>query len=80
MAAQKPSDKLKQYEAKYKEARSLFWQGVDEQLNRLQNIYSVAVTELAEGLGISRQKLYDFRAAPEKGLPIDRTDLMVLWD
>ena len=80
MAAQKPSDKLKQYEAKYKEQRSLFWQGVYNQLDRLQQGYGVAVTELAEGLGISRQKLYDFRSAPEKGLPIDRTDWIVLWE
>ncbi|MEL6381394.1 MAG: hypothetical protein AAFQ89_02760 [Cyanobacteria bacterium J06626_18] len=80
MAAQKPSDKLKPYEAKYKEQRSQFWQGVNKELDRLQQTYGVAVTELAEGLGISRQKIYDFRAAPEKGLPIDRTDLIVLWE
>ena len=80
MAAHKPSERLKKYKEKYREQRSRFWDGVNEQLDHLQHTYGVAVTELAEGLGISRQKIYDFRAAPEKGLPIDRTDLLILWE
>ncbi|MEM9092826.1 MAG: hypothetical protein AAGC93_29375, partial [Cyanobacteria bacterium P01_F01_bin.53] len=80
MAAQKPSEKLKQYAAKYKEQRSRFWEELNQQLDHLHQNYGVAVTELAEGLGVSRQKLYDFKSTPEKGLPIDRIDLIILWE
>ncbi|MEM9805519.1 MAG: hypothetical protein AAF959_09575 [Cyanobacteria bacterium P01_D01_bin.56] len=80
MATQKPSDKLKPYKEKYQQQRSQFWEGLNQQLDRLQQAYAVAMTELAEGLHVSRQKLYDFKAAPEKGLPIDRADLMILWE
>ena len=79
MPGRKTSKTLKEYEESYKQQRSLLWRDFNEQLNRLQHNYGVTVTELAEGLGISRQKFYDFRASPEKGLAIDRTALMILW-
>ncbi|MEO1255354.1 MAG: hypothetical protein AAFY41_10785 [Bacteroidota bacterium] len=79
MPGRKTSKTLKEYEESYKQQRSLLWGDFNEQLNRLQHNYGVTVTELAEGLGISRQKFYDFRASPEKGLAIDRTALMILW-
>ena len=79
MPGRKTSKTLKEYGANYNEQRSLLWGEFNEQLNRLQHNYGVTVTELAEGLGISRQKFYDFRASPEKGLAIDRTALIILW-
>lgn len=69
----------KEYRERYQEQRVLLWKGFCQQLDRLHDVYGVAVVDLAEGLGISRQKFYDFKSAPEKGLPIDRVDLIALW-
>ena len=79
MPGRKTSKTLKEYEENYKQQRSLLWGDFNEQLNRLQHNYGVTVNEIAEGHGISRQKFYDFRASPEKGLAVDRTALMILW-
>ncbi|MGD1951330.1 MAG: helix-turn-helix domain-containing protein [Leptolyngbyaceae cyanobacterium] len=80
MSNSKTLKNLQAYEARYQSQRASIWQAFNEQLNRLQHQYGVTVTELAEGLGISRQKFYDFRATPEKGLAIDRIAVIVLWE
>ncbi|MEM9806896.1 MAG: hypothetical protein AAF959_16620 [Cyanobacteria bacterium P01_D01_bin.56] len=79
-SSNKVQKNLQAYAARYQSQRAATWQGFNKQLNRLQHHYGVTVTELAEGLGISRQKFYDFRATPEKGLAIDRTAIIVLWE
>lgn len=68
------------YEEKYRAQKSRLWEGFNRYLKQLQHNYDVTVKELADGLDISRQKFYDFRAAPEKGLSIDQTALVILWE
>ena len=80
MAKQKLPKVINKYEEKYRQKKSLIWEGFNQYLEQLQHNYDVTVKELADGLDISRQKFYDFRAAPEKGLSIDQTALIILWE
>ncbi|ESA32753.1 hypothetical protein N836_24390 [Leptolyngbya sp. Heron Island J] len=80
MANPKPTKAIHIYEEKYREQKSRIWKGFNQYLGTLQDAYDVTVKELADGLMISRQKFYDFRAAPEKGLSIDQTALIILWE
>lgn len=80
MASRKKSKILQKYEEQHKEERAQFWLRFSAELDRLQHLYGVTATELAEGLDISRQRFYDFRSTPEKGLPLDQTSLHILWE
>ncbi|MGJ3253940.1 MAG: hypothetical protein ACFE0J_22830 [Elainellaceae cyanobacterium] len=80
MANRKTDDIRKQYEEKYQAHQNRHWEMLKNQLESLRDNYDVSVADLAEGLGISRQKLYNFMGNPSEGLPIQRSDLIILWD
>lgn len=68
------------YERQYQAQRQQHWQGLKDLLESFRHECDATVAELAQGLNISRQKLYDFAANPEKGMAIDRTDILILWE
>ena len=68
------------HEEKHREQKSPTWKEFNQYLEKLQSEYDVTIKELADGLDVSRQKFYDFRAAPEKGLPLDQTALIIFWE
>ena len=57
-----------------------YWTQLCEQLTLLRSEYKVTVKEIAEGLNVSRQSLYNFIKKPETGLRINRSDLIQLWE
>jgi len=57
------------------------WNRLHTQLQRLlDGGWKITRDELAEGLGVSRQKLLSFLKTPNEGLQIQRPNILCLWD
>ncbi len=56
------------------------WKSFSEKLKDLKDQIGCNNDDLASGLGISRQKYYQFLKDPGSGLPIDRANVLELWD
>ncbi|WP_017299632.1 hypothetical protein [Nodosilinea nodulosa] len=56
-----------------------YWHNLKSMLELYCQDYGASVTEIAEGLCISRQRLYDFLKKPEEGLAVNWSTLMNLW-
>ena len=68
---------------KHQDDQKQRWRDFHYKLNQLKEQkprLSVSNVEMAEGLNISRQRLFEFMKKPEKGLPIQRGDVLDLWD
>jgi transcriptional regulator with XRE-family HTH domain len=60
-----------------------YWKKFRKQLERLKDKkrgLSISYDEIAEGLGISRQRLSQFIQGTKSDLPIDRASILELWD
>ncbi len=79
MNNQSKSDR-KKYSAKYQEQQAYYWSNLKADLEALRQKYGATYSELADGLEISRQRLYEFLNNPADGLPIAWANLMGLWD
>ncbi|NER24791.1 MAG: hypothetical protein F6J86_36580 [Symploca sp. SIO1B1] len=56
------------------------WKLFSQKLKDLKGKIGCNNDELAIGLGVSRQKYYQFIKNPATGLPIDRANILELWD
>lgn len=68
----------KEFHVLYTEQKQ-YWSKFHRELDFLREKYGASVSELAEGLGISRQRLYNFLNTPEQGLPLARYQIKTLW-
>lgn len=57
-----------------------YWKNLCNELSAYKKKYGVTNTEIANGLSISRQRLYDYYKNYESGLPIQRVNLKNLWE
>lgn len=64
----------------YESEQQNAWRSLAFEFERLNNDYGASIAEMAQGLQISRQRLYDFLRSPERGMSICRADLIRLWD
>jgi len=60
--------------------RLALWLNLEKQLNKLINHFDVPRSAIAEGLGISRQKLDKFLEDSTDGLNINRYSILQLWE
>ncbi|HEY9629939.1 MAG TPA: hypothetical protein V6C84_21755 [Coleofasciculaceae cyanobacterium] len=67
-------------EMKYILQQQQFWEQLRQELERYKNDLGATHTELAQCLGISRQPLVMFMQDSSQGLPIQRSNLIRLWD
>ncbi|NET59828.1 MAG: hypothetical protein F6K47_27875, partial [Symploca sp. SIO2E6] len=56
------------------------WQNFLQKLKDLKDQIGCTNDDLAIGLGVSRQKFYQFMKDPDSRLPIDRAHVLELWD
>ncbi|MCU0548894.1 MAG: hypothetical protein MUC48_06055 [Leptolyngbya sp. Prado105] len=64
----------------YQSQQQRYWAQLHRELERYKTTLGTTNTELAQCLGISRQPLVTFMQKPELGLPIQRWNLIRLWD
>jgi hypothetical protein len=75
-----PEGNRKKYSAKYQAQQESYWINLKAELDKYRQNCGATVSELADGLEISRQRLYEFLNDPSVGLPINWANLMGLWD
>lgn len=56
-----------------------YLQQLKDKLQEFRDSFGASMTDLANGLHISRQKLYDFMDKEDETLPIDRRNILSLW-
>ena len=56
------------------------WKIFLQKLKELKDQIGCTNDDLASGLGVSRQKYYQFSKDPTSGLPIDRANVLEMWD
>lgn len=64
----------------YFQQQQFYWEQLRQELDRYKTDLGATNTELAQCMGISRQPLVMFMQDAKKGLPIQRWNLMQLWD
>jgi len=64
----------------YWDEQARFLNQLKERLLEFRNSFGASMSELALGLHVSRQKLYDFMDKKDETLPIDRRNILSLWD
>lgn len=57
-----------------------YWVAFKDRIERLEKTYGISKSDISEGLGISRQSLYNFVNKPKKGIRIDRSSIVQLFD
>jgi hypothetical protein len=67
-------------EMKYVQQQQRYWEQLRQELERYKTELGATHTELAQCLGISRQPLVIFMQDSSQGLPIQRSNLVRLWD
>lgn len=66
--------------ARFEAEQQKFWMALKEKLESFRDRGGASMAELADGLGVSRQPLYNFMKEPSEGLnKIDRLALLSLW-
>lgn len=74
---------MESYEAqrtRFEAEQQKFWMALKEKLEGFRDRGGASMAELADGLGVSRQPLYNFMNEPSDGLnKIDRLALLSLW-
>lgn len=64
----------------YQSLQTRHWMELKEALDTFKSKYGASMEELATGLNVSRQLLYNFMSKPEDGLnKVHRADLLTLW-
>ncbi|MGD1849930.1 MAG: hypothetical protein ACFCBU_04785 [Cyanophyceae cyanobacterium] len=64
----------------HEEAQTEYWNGLRQELQRYKDDFGATNIELSQGLRISRQPLVSFMQGQREDLPIQRINLMYLWD
>ncbi|MEM9244831.1 MAG: hypothetical protein AAGA67_03675, partial [Cyanobacteria bacterium P01_F01_bin.153] len=64
----------------HEEAQAKYWNGLRTELQRYKDDFGATNIELSQGLRISRQPLVSFMQEQREDLPIQRINLMYLWD
>ena len=64
----------------HEEAQAEYWNGLRQELKRYKDEFGATNIELSQGLRISRQPLVSFMQGQREDLPIQRINLMYLWD
>jgi|GEM_PF-4992860 len=64
----------------YRNQQKENWKSFLQKLKELKDEIGCKNDDLASGLGVSRQKYYQFIKEPTSGLPIDRANVLELWD
>lgn len=77
MAVQK--NKKDEIEEEYRDEQKRYLQRLREELKEFNIKFGASMTELADGLAISRQKLYDFLKDEDEDLAINRSQILNLW-
>jgi len=67
-------------EMQYISQQQRYWEQLRQELERYKGELGATHTELAQCLGISRQPLVIFMQDSSQGLPIQRSNLVRLWD
>ncbi len=67
-------------EARYAQEQNQYWEQLRQALEEYKDQLGATNTELAQCLGISRQPLVLFMQDSKNGLPIQRSNLVRLWD
>lgn len=62
------------------EQQTLYWEAFKRRLEAIETAYGVSKSDIAVGLGVSRQSLYNFVNKPQKGIRIDRSSIVHLFD
>jgi hypothetical protein len=75
-----PKSDRRIYSAKYQAQQNQYWRDLKAELEKYRQNCGATVSELADGLDISRQRLYEFFNDAAVGLPITGANLMGLWD
>ena len=65
---------------RFKDEQQRYWQALAQELIQLRDKGGASMEEIAYGLGISKQPLYNFIKSPKKGLTkVHRASLLSLW-
>ena len=62
------------------EQQKEYWKSFKNRLETVEKTYGVSKSDIAQGLGVSRQSLYNFVNKPHKGIRIDRSSIVELFD
>lgn len=57
-----------------------YWKSFKNRLETIEKTYGVSKSDIAQGLGVSRQSLYNFVNKPRKGIRINRSSIVELFD
>lgn len=62
------------------EQQKVYWKSFKNRLETIETTYGVSKSDIAQGLGVSRQSLYNFVNKPHKGIRVDRSSIVELFD
>lgn len=63
-----------------RERQKKYWESFKNRLEAIEKAYGASKSDIAEGLGVSRQSLYNFVNKPHKGIRIERSSIVELFD
>lgn len=57
-----------------------YWMAFKDKLETIEKTYGISKSDIAQGLGVSRQSLYNFVKKPKNGIRIERASIVQLFD
>jgi hypothetical protein len=72
-------DSYESQRQRFEAEQQAYWKSLAKELERLKDECGASMAELADGLKISKQPLYNFMQKPVDGLKVRRADLCGLW-